>query len=83
MVIVVVNHMDLEQIQLHRLNLQTSFHDSTGEIVTSQILRTEVNSFTESIEASVTTLRNAWYFDGTFCFDGEKLFNVEVKKEVL
>lgn len=83
MVIVVVDHKDLEQIQLHKLNLQTSFCDNVGEIAASQTLRAEVNSFTESIEASVTTLKNAWYFDGTFGFDGEKQFNAEVKKEVL
>lgn len=78
-----IDNRKLEQIQLHRLNLQTSFHDSIGEIVTSQTLRTTVDSFTESIEACVTTMKNAWYFDGTFSFDGEKQFNAEVKKEVL
>lgn len=78
-----INNRNQEQVQLRRLNLQTLFQDKTGEIATSQILKTKIDSFTESIEASVTTLKNAWYFDGTFCFDGEKLFNAEVKKEVL
>lgn len=82
-VIETVANKNLEQIQLYRLNLQISFHDSIGEIAASQTLRTEVSSFTESIKASVTTLKNAWYFDGTFSFDGEKQFNAEVKKEVL
>lgn len=83
MIVVIVNHRNLEQIQLHRLNLQTSFHDSTGEIVASQTLRTEVNSFTESIEASVTTMKHVRYLDGSRLLDGSKQLNSEVKKEVL
>ncbi|MDE7426130.1 MAG: YmfQ family protein [Lachnospiraceae bacterium] len=77
------DNKNLEQFQANKINLHTSFKDDAGKVVVSQTLRTEVNSFTESIEASVTTLKNAWYFDGTFCFDGEKQFNAEVKKEVL
>lgn len=77
------DNKNLEQFQVNKINLHTSFKDDVGEITTSQTLRTEVNSFAESIEASVTTLKNAWYFDGTFSFNGERQFNAEVKKEVL
>lgn len=78
-----IDNRKLEQIQLHRLNLQTSFCDNVGEIATSQALRTEVNSFTESIKASVTTMKNVRYLDGSRLLDGSKQLNSEVKKEVL
>ena len=77
------DNKNLEQFQVNKINLHTSFKDDAGEIATSQTLRTEVNSFTESIEASVTTMKNVRYLDGFRLLDGSKKLNSEIKKEVL
>ena len=77
------NNKNLEQIHVNKINLHTSFQDKTGKIVTSQTLRTEVNSFTESIEASVTTMKNVRYLNGSRLLDGSKQLNSEIMKEVL
>ena len=77
------DNKNLEQFQVNKINLHTSFKDNAGEIATSQTLRTEVNSFTESIEAGVTTMKNVRYLDGSRLLDGSKKLNSEIKKEVL
>lgn len=76
------DNKNLEQFQANKINLHTSFKDDVGEIVTSQTLRTKV-TFTESIEASVTTMKNVRYLDGSRLLDGSKQLNSEIKKEVL
>lgn len=72
-----------EEVKQSLISLATTFQDTTGEIATSQTLRTEVNSFTESIEASVTTMKNVRYLNGSRLLDGSKRLNSEIKKEVL
>ncbi len=76
------HHVIKEEVKQSLICLSTSFHDKTEEIATSQTLRTEV-TFTESIEASVTTMKNVRYLDGSRLLDGSKQLNSEIKKEVL
>lgn len=77
-----IDNRNLEQFQVNKINLHTSFEDDAGEIAVSQTLRTEV-TFTESIEASVTILKNVRYLNGSRLLDGSKQLNSEIKKEVL
>ena len=77
------DNKNLEQFQVNKINLHTSFKDDVGKVVVSQTLRTKVNSFTESIEASVTTMKNVRYLNGSRLLDGSKQLNSEIKKEVL
>lgn len=82
-IIVIIDNRSLEKVVYTVIKANTKFKDVRGKIVVSQTLRTTVAPSIEEIETAVTIKRNAWYFDGTFSFDGEKLFNAEVRKEEL
>ena len=77
------NISGLEKVFVENLVFCMKLKENIKETMTAIKIRMPPVFLSESIEVSVTTLKNAWYFDGTFCFDGEKLFNAEVKKEVL
>lgn len=78
-----VNISGLEKVFVENLSFCMKLRENVKETVASIKIRMPPVFLSESIEASITTKKNAWYFDGTFHFDGEKQFNAEVKKEVL
>ena len=77
------NISGLEKVLVENLCFCMKLKESVKETMTSVKIRMPPVFLSESIEASVTILKNAWYFDGAFNFDGERQFNAEVKKEVL
>lgn len=62
---------------LHRNEINTREKTEIVEIKNNFSLQNK-----EEFEGTVT-IDNLWYFDGSFCFDGTKLFNASIRKENL
>lgn len=82
-IIVIIDNRNLEKIANLTIKANAKFNDVREKITVSQILRTTVVSSIEDIETAVTIKKNAWYLDGTFTLNGDRLLNAEVNKEVL
>ena len=73
----------LEKVSVISMYLRTQLEECIKEKIERVSLKTSLEMQTEELKTTVTTKKNAWYFDGTFLFNGEKQFNAEVNKEVL
>lgn len=62
---------------LHRSEINTREKTEIVEIKNNFAIQNK-----EEFEGTVT-IDNLWYFDGSFCFDGTKLFNASIRKENL